>query len=85
MMDWSISDIVDAVLAPTSIALLVAYHAFLCYKVRTSPLNTVMGINRRARRLWVYDMLIVIKFKTKNSLLLLFFFYGLILYYYCFF
>ncbi|KAI5072568.1 hypothetical protein GOP47_0012674 [Adiantum capillus-veneris] len=52
------SDIVDAVLAPTSVALLLAYHIFLFYKVRTRPMQTRMGINHKARRLWVYDMLI---------------------------
>ncbi|MCO5570309.1 hypothetical protein L7F22_024027 [Adiantum nelumboides] len=58
MEKWQHSDIVDAVLVPASIGLLVAYHIFLFYKVRTQPMQTLMGINHKARRLWVYDMLI---------------------------
>ncbi|MCO5570316.1 hypothetical protein L7F22_024035 [Adiantum nelumboides] len=57
MDKWRRSDMVDAVLAPVSIALLLAYHIFLFYKVRTRPMQTRMGINHKARRLWVYDML----------------------------
>eukprot|EP00250_Pteridium_aquilinum_P004350 c14568_g1_i1 orf=257-1054(-) len=58
MENWRKTDIVDAVLAPAAIALLLAYHIFLFYKVRTRPMKTVMGLNLKARRLWVFDMLI---------------------------
>lgn len=56
-MEWN-KGLIDAVLVPSAVVLLLLYHAFLFYKVRTRPSQTVMGINRTARRLWVYEMLI---------------------------
>lgn len=58
MDNWQHSDIIEVVLAPATITLLVAYHIYLYYKVRTCPMQTAMGINHKARRLWVFDMLI---------------------------
>ncbi|KAH7295390.1 hypothetical protein KP509_27G044500 [Ceratopteris richardii] len=57
MEKWQHSDVVDAVLAPASIGLIVAYHVYLFYNVRTQPLRTLIGINQKARRLWVREML----------------------------
>lgn len=55
MMEWK--DIyLDATLVPLGVAILLAYHAFLLWKVRSNPLQTVIGVNHLARRLWVYSI-----------------------------
>ncbi|KAK1417832.1 hypothetical protein QVD17_26966 [Tagetes erecta] len=43
----------DLVMVPLSFMIYVFYHLWLCHKIRTQPVSTVMGANANARRLWV--------------------------------
>jgi len=57
-MFWS--DLVinlDAVLVPTGILFLVAYHAYLLYRIIKYPNTTVIGFENGNRRVWVQQMM----------------------------
>ena len=47
-----------------SVALLIAYHAYLLHTVRTFPQSTLIGLTRKARRRWVKYMV-----NTNNGIL----------------
>ncbi|KAJ7558382.1 hypothetical protein O6H91_04G036800 [Diphasiastrum complanatum] len=47
----------DIILIPMGMGLLIVYHVFLYYKVRTSPLQTVMGFHHLGRRAWVHAIM----------------------------
>ncbi|KAH7445961.1 hypothetical protein KP509_01G030600 [Ceratopteris richardii] len=47
---------VDIVLVPAGMAILLAYHAHLAYRVRYFPATTVIGVNQINRRVWVHSM-----------------------------
>ncbi|KAJ7543404.1 hypothetical protein O6H91_09G036800 [Diphasiastrum complanatum] len=64
-MAWDERDL-DLVLVPVGMCLLIGYHAFLFYKVKRNPLQTVMGINHTARTTWVYA---VMKDNDKKNIL----------------
>ncbi|KAL8101819.1 hypothetical protein AgCh_033640 [Apium graveolens] len=55
-MEWR-KCYLDAVLVPLAVVVSVSYHVWLWNKVRTQPLSTVVGINARGRRLWVFAMM----------------------------
>ena len=40
-------------LISASISVLVFYHLFFYFRVRTKPASTVIGVTRRARKMWV--------------------------------
>ncbi|BBM98058.1 hypothetical protein MPTK1_1g10490 [Marchantia polymorpha subsp. ruderalis] len=55
-MGWRESYL-DAILVPLGLILMFAYHAHLYYKIRTSPLDTVIAINHLNRRAWVHNIM----------------------------
>lgn len=55
-MEWK-NFYIDLVLVPLAVLTLVLYHVFLWYKAKTSPHNTVIGVNSVGRRIWVESMM----------------------------
>ncbi|GLT59586.1 hypothetical protein SLA2020_323980 [Shorea laevis] len=47
----------DVILVPLGILMSIAYHCWLCHKVRTKPHSTVIGTNATARCSWVSAMM----------------------------
>eukprot|EP01018_Ginkgo_biloba_P004628 Gb_18351 [translate_table: standard] len=47
----------DLTLVPLGVLVNMLYHVFLWYKVKTSPLHTVIGLNSVGRRLWVETLM----------------------------
>ncbi|XP_039120268.1 uncharacterized protein LOC120256653 [Dioscorea cayenensis subsp. rotundata] len=64
-MEWR-KCYVDLVLVPLAILFSVAYNAWLWHKVRSQPLQTLIGINSAGRRKWVIAM---IKDNEKKNIL----------------
>lgn len=60
-MEWR-KCYVDLVLVPLAILFSVAYNAWLWHKVRSQPLQTLIGINSAGRRKWVIAMIKVLIF-----------------------
>ncbi|KAH7664749.1 Cytochrome b/b6-like domain-containing protein [Dioscorea alata] len=54
-MEWRKSYL-DLTLVPLGILFSLLYHAWLWHKVRSQPLDTIIGINSAGRRLWVLAM-----------------------------
>lgn len=55
-MEWK-NFYIDLVLVPLAVLTIVLYHVFLWYKAKTSPHNTVIGVNSVGRRIWVESMM----------------------------
>ncbi|XP_061364303.1 uncharacterized protein LOC133307768 [Gastrolobium bilobum] len=55
-MEWR-KYYLDMILVPLAFLITAGYHAKLWHKTRTEPFSTTIGINARARRLWVPTML----------------------------
>ncbi|KAF3774906.1 hypothetical protein EJ110_NYTH51946 [Nymphaea thermarum] len=55
-MEWKKSYL-DLVLVPLGLLFTLTYHIWLWHKVRTQPLQTILGINAAGRRLWVKAMM----------------------------
>ncbi|KAK9145939.1 hypothetical protein Sjap_005842 [Stephania japonica] len=49
--------VLDWVLVPLGLVVMLAYQAWLLYKIRTQPTKTVIGINTINRRVWVQAMM----------------------------
>lgn len=47
----------DLILVPLGIAVMLAYHLWLLYRIKTHPTKTVIGINSINRRFWVRAMM----------------------------
>ncbi|KAJ6807481.1 uncharacterized protein M6B38_170360 [Iris pallida] len=56
----------DYVLVPSGVAIMVAYHLWLLYRILRHPTKTVVGINTINRRIWVQTMM---EDTTKNGIL----------------
>jgi hypothetical protein len=52
IMEWR-KCYLDVILMPLGVLINIAYHAWLCHKVRTQPLTTAIGTYTEAQRLWV--------------------------------
>ncbi|KAE8023019.1 hypothetical protein FH972_008773 [Carpinus fangiana] len=52
IMEWR-KCYLDVILVPLGVLINIAYHAWLCHKVRTQPLTTAIGTYTEAQRLWV--------------------------------
>ena len=55
-MEWR-KCYLDVILVPLAFLLIIAYHAWLWYKVQIQPLKTIIGRNANGRRFWVLDMM----------------------------
>ena len=55
-MEWR-KCYLDVILVPLGFLLTIAYHLWLCHKVRTQPLTTTIGRNAHGRRFWVGAMM----------------------------
>ncbi|KAM7263852.1 hypothetical protein ACFE04_001535 [Oxalis oulophora] len=64
-MEWK-EYYLDVILVPLGLLVTISYHVFLCYKVRTQPLSTVVGTNAYGRRVWVTA---IIKDNDKKNIL----------------
>ncbi|KAG2240241.1 hypothetical protein Bca52824_091002 [Brassica carinata] len=47
----------DVILVPLALVMMLCYHIYLSFMVRTHPFSTVLGINSRGRRLWISAMI----------------------------
>ncbi|CAH2044374.1 unnamed protein product [Thlaspi arvense] len=47
----------DAILVPLALVLMLCYHIYLFFVVRTHPFSTILGINSRGRRIWISAMI----------------------------
>ncbi|KAK1325343.1 hypothetical protein QJS10_CPA01g00483 [Acorus calamus] len=56
----------DYVLVPMGLSLMVAYHAWLFYRIVTRPTTTVVGLNAINRIVWVRTMM---ENSSKNGVL----------------
>ncbi|XP_010548531.1 PREDICTED: uncharacterized protein LOC104819925 [Tarenaya hassleriana] len=64
-MEWR-ECYLDAILVPLGLMIPAMYHVYLWHKVRTKPLTTILGVNARARRLWIHS---IIKDNDKKNIL----------------
>ena len=48
---------IDYVLVPAGLLVMVGYHLWLLYRIKTQPNSTVIGINCINRRFWVAAMM----------------------------
>ncbi|ERN12520.1 hypothetical protein AMTRI_Chr01g136660 [Amborella trichopoda] len=55
-MEWK-KGYMDLILVPSGFFFVVLYHGWLYYKVKTQPMQTIIGVNAAARRLWVLAMM----------------------------
>ncbi|GAB4854104.1 hypothetical protein Ancab_022687 [Ancistrocladus abbreviatus] len=55
-MEWR-KCYLDLILVPLAVLIQAAYHVWLWHKVRTQPLNTIIGINACGRRYWVSSIM----------------------------
>ncbi|KAL3693071.1 hypothetical protein R1sor_006722 [Riccia sorocarpa] len=55
-MAWK-SDYLDIILAPLAFGMIIAYNVQLYFRFRRNPESTVMGVNNRARRAWVREIM----------------------------
>jgi hypothetical protein len=53
--------ILDAILVPLGLLILLSYQFFWFWRVRYTPLLTVLGVNHLARRYWVESIMKVRK------------------------
>ncbi|CAN8252217.1 unnamed protein product [Cochlearia groenlandica] len=47
----------DAIIVPIALVMMLSYHIYLSFMVRTKPYSTILGINSRGRRLWISVMI----------------------------
>ncbi|EEF42768.1 uncharacterized protein LOC8262255 [Ricinus communis] len=50
-------EIIDYTLVPLGLAVMVAYHSWLLYRILNKPSKTVIGVNTINRRFWVRAMM----------------------------
>ncbi|XP_010470867.2 PREDICTED: uncharacterized protein LOC104750726, partial [Camelina sativa] len=55
-MEWK-KWYLDAILVPLALVIMLCYHIYLCFMVRTHPFSTLLGINSRGRRIWICSMI----------------------------
>ncbi|XP_010454804.1 PREDICTED: uncharacterized protein LOC104736501 [Camelina sativa] len=55
-MEWK-KWYLDAILVPLALVMMLCYHIYLCFMVRTHPFSTLLGINSRGRRIWICSMI----------------------------
>ncbi|VVB10622.1 unnamed protein product [Arabis nemorensis] len=56
----------DAIIVPLALVMMLCYHIYLSFMVRTHPFFTVLGINSHGRRIWISAM---IKENQKTNIL----------------
>ncbi|EOA23013.1 hypothetical protein CARUB_v10003762mg [Capsella rubella] len=47
----------DVILVPLALVMMLCYHIYLSFMVRTHPFSTLLGINSRGRRIWICSMI----------------------------
>ncbi|GAB4837671.1 hypothetical protein Ancab_002522 [Ancistrocladus abbreviatus] len=55
-MEWR-KCYLDLMLVPSGVLIVTAYHVWLWHKVRTRPLDTIIGLNASGRRYWVSSIM----------------------------
>ncbi|CAL9231467.1 unnamed protein product [Arabidopsis halleri] len=64
-MEWK-KWYLDAILVPLALMMMICYHVYLSFMVRTHPFSTLLGINSHGRRMWISAM---IKENQKTNIL----------------
>jgi len=55
-MEWK-KWYLDAILVPLALMMMICYHIYLSFMVRTNPFSTLLGINSHGRRIWISAMI----------------------------
>ncbi|KAL1212582.1 hypothetical protein V5N11_021143 [Cardamine amara subsp. amara] len=55
-MEWR-NWYLDAILVPLALVMMICYHTYLSFMVRTHPFSTLLGINSHGRRIWISAMI----------------------------
>lgn len=63
-MEWK-KWYLDVILVPLALVMMLCYHIYLSFMVRTQPFSTVLGINSRGRRLWISAMIKVLIYPSR--------------------